>query len=234
MQNDLGHIMVLLVDDQAIVAESVRRALANEPDMDFDYCADPRDAVAAANRVKPMVILQDLVMPQMEGLTLLKEFRANPATRETPIVVLSVKEEAETKSDAFACGANDYLVKLPDEIELRARIRYHARAYLSRLQRDEAFRALRESQQKLLAKNTELAASNQKLEQALAQVHQLQGLLPICCVCKKIRNDGNYWQQLESYLGEHADVTFSHGLCPECMAKELNRLPNRNFPEDAH
>ena len=61
-----------------------------------------------------------------------------------------------------------------------------------------------------------------ELSQALVQIKTLQGLLPICCSCKKIRNDDGYWQQLESYIQEHAGVTFSHGLCPECERKLYN------------
>ena len=148
--------MVLLVDDQAIIGEAVRRALAVEPDIDFHYCAQPDEAVAVAERTQPTVILQDLVMPGTDGLTLVRRYRENPGTRDIPIIVLSTKEEATMKSAAFAAGANDYLVKLPDTIELVARIRYHSRSYLNLLQRDEAYRALRQSQQQLLETNLEL------------------------------------------------------------------------------
>jgi two-component system chemotaxis family response regulator WspR len=148
--------MVLLVDDQAMIGEAVRRALASEPDIDFHYCAMPDEAVAVAERTRPTVILQDLVMPGVDGLTLVHRYRDNPATRDIPIIVLSTKEEAAMKSAAFAAGANDYLVKLPDSIELIARIRYHSRSYLNLLQRDEAYRALRQSQQQLLETNLEL------------------------------------------------------------------------------
>lgn len=148
--------MVLLVDDQAMVGEAVRRALSTESDIDFHYCSQPDEAVAVAQRTKPTVILQDLVMPGVDGLTLVQRYRENPATRDIPIIVLSTKEEAATKGAAFAAGANDYLVKLPDSIELIARIRYHSRSYLNLLQRDEAYRALRQSQQQLLETNLEL------------------------------------------------------------------------------
>src|SRR5438477_12522437 len=79
------HAMVLLVDDQAMVCEAVRRALANQPDIDFHYCADAREAIAVANQIKPTVILQDLVMPGIDGLTLVSQFRSNPATKDIPI-----------------------------------------------------------------------------------------------------------------------------------------------------
>ncbi|ROL74626.1 PleD family two-component system response regulator [Pseudomonas vranovensis] len=145
--------MVLLVDDQAMIGEAVRRGLAHEENIDFHFCADPHQAVTQAVRIKPTVILQDLIMPGLDGLTLVREYRNNPATQDIPIIVLSTKEDPLVKSAAFAAGANDYLVKLPDNIELVARIRYHSRSYLTLLQRDEAYRALRVSQQQLLDTN---------------------------------------------------------------------------------
>jgi len=149
-------IMVMLVDDQAIVAEAVRRALADEEGIDLHYCSSADEAIRAATTMRPTVILQDLVMPGIDGLTLVKAYRASPQLRDVPIIVLSTKEEPAIKSAAFAAGANDYLVKLPDRVELVARIRYHSRSYVNLLQRDEAYRALRESQQQLLEANLEL------------------------------------------------------------------------------
>ena len=146
-------VMVLLVDDQPMIGEAVRRALADDPSIDFHFCADPQQAIALAIQIKPTVILQDLVMPGADGLSLVREYRATPATRDLPIIVLSTKEDPTVKSAAFGAGANDYLVKLPDAIELIARVRYHSRSYLALQQRDEAYRALRESQQQLLETN---------------------------------------------------------------------------------
>jgi signal transduction histidine kinase/HPt (histidine-containing phosphotransfer) domain-containing protein len=158
--------MVLLVDDQVMVAEAIRRSLANQPNVDFHYCIDPNEAIRLAIQIKPTVILQDLVMPGIDGLTLVRNFRSNPATKDIPIIVLSTKEEPTVKGQSFAAGANDYLVKLPDKIELLARIRYHTKAYVNQLQRDDAFRALRESQQQLVDNNTQLISLNQKFEEA--------------------------------------------------------------------
>jgi len=142
-------VTVLLVDDQPIVAEAVRRMLANETDISFHYCADPTKAIEQANLLAPTVILQDLVMPELDGLTLVKFFRVNPRTREVPLIVLSSKEEPVIKAQAFAIGANDYLVKLPDKVELIARIRYHSKGYIAQLERNEAYRKLAESQRTL-------------------------------------------------------------------------------------
>jgi len=150
---DENKAMVLLVDDQAMIGEAVRRGLASETNIDFHFCADPHQAIEQAVRLKPTVILQDLVMPGLDGLTLVRDYRNHPATKDIPIIVLSTKEDPLVKSAAFSAGANDYLVKLPDTIELVARIRYHSRSYQTLLQRDEAYRALRVSQQQLLDTN---------------------------------------------------------------------------------
>jgi two-component system chemotaxis family response regulator WspR len=156
MPPDKNDVMVLLVDDQVMIGEAIRRVLAGQPDMDFHYCGNPAEALIVAGKIKPTVILQDLVMPGVDGLTLVRQYRANPATRDIPVIVLSTKEEPAIKSEAFAAGANDYLVKLPDNIELLARIRYHSKSYLNQVQRDQAYRALRHSQQQLQIKNLEL------------------------------------------------------------------------------
>jgi PleD family two-component response regulator len=213
--------IVLLVDDQAMVGETVRRMLADRPDVDFHYCGNPAEAIGAAERIKPTVILQDLIMPGVDGLTLVRQYRANPGTKNLPIIVLSSKEDATVKSEAFTAGANDYLVKLPDKIELVARIRLHSNAYANQLQRDEAYRALRESQRQLLLSNATLLSLNQKLEDALSRVKQLSGLVPICSYCKRIRTDENYWEQVDRYVMQHSEVQFSHGICPSCYKTVL-------------
>jgi len=163
-----GAIVVFLVDDQAMIGEAVRRALASEKDIAFHYCGKGSEAVALAEKIQPTVILQDLVLPEIDGLTLVARYRANAATRDIPVVVLSSKEDAVVKSEAFAAGVDDYLVKLPDRVELIARVRHHSKGYLARLQRDAAYRALDESQQQLLEMNRAL--------QRLSHVDGLTGL----------------------------------------------------------
>lgn len=122
-------VKLLLIDDQLIVSEAVHRILTEEPDISFHYISDPTQAIQTAMAISPTVILLDLVMPEMDGLMLLRWFRSHLATRDIPIIMLSSKEEPELKAEAFAQGANDYLVKLPDAVEFIARIRYHSKAY---------------------------------------------------------------------------------------------------------
>ncbi len=149
-------ITVLLIDDQVMISEAVRRALSSEEDIEFHYCQDPTKAIKLAAEINATVILQDLVMPEVDGLMMVRYFRVNKATAKIPIIVLSTKEEASIKSEAFTLGANDYMVKLPDKIEMIARIRYHSKAYITQLERDEAFRALEESREKLAEANLAL------------------------------------------------------------------------------
>ena len=161
--SDALAIKVLLVDDQPMVGETVRRMLADESGVEFRFCPDPAAAIDAANDFKPTVILQDLVMPDIDGLQLVRYFRANPATRETPLVVLSSKEEPTVKAKAFALGANDYMVKLPDKLEVVARVRYHSRGYINLLERNEAYRKLDETQREMAAELARAARYVQSL-----------------------------------------------------------------------
>lgn len=137
-------ITVLLIDDQTIIAEAVQQMLSTEIDITLHYCNDPLQALKVAKSCQPTVILQDLVMPQMAGLLLVRVLRSIDApTHQIPLIVLSSKEDPVIKAQAFEYGANDYLVKLPDRVELLARIRYHSRAYTNLLKRQEAEAQLR-------------------------------------------------------------------------------------------
>ncbi|WP_304439306.1 ATP-binding protein [Anabaena sp. 4-3] len=120
---------VILIDDQLIIGEAVCRILSSDSDIAFHYISDSTQALQQAIALSPTVILLDMVMPELDGLMLLRWFRSHPATRDIPIVMLSSKEEPKLKAQAFAEGANDYLIKLPDAVELIARIRYHSKAY---------------------------------------------------------------------------------------------------------
>lgn len=158
-------LIVLLVDDDRMVGKTVTRMLASEKDVTVHFCDDPRQAMELALKITPTVILQDLVMPDIDGLTLVKTYRSEARTRDVPLVVLSAEEDPKTKAEAFALGANDYLIKLPDKLELVARIRYHSSAYIRLLERNEAF--------------TRLQASEQRMAEELAAAAKyVRGLLP--------------------------------------------------------
>ncbi len=153
-----GHhkIKVLLIDDQAMLAKEVRQALIGEEDIEFHFCQDPTRAIQFAAEINATVILQDLIMHRIDGLAMVHQFRANKATSQIPIIVLSTHDEAIFKREAFLLGANDYLIKLPDKIELIARIRYHSQAYINLLEKNEAFLALEKSRAQLAKANRAL------------------------------------------------------------------------------
>lgn len=146
-------ISVLLVDDQLTIAEAIRQMLAGEAGIRLHHCADPTQALAMAADVQPTVILQDLVMPDIDGLTLIRYFRAYPATSDVPIIALSTREEPVVKAEAFRFGVNDYVVKLPDRLELVARIRYLSKGYIALLDSQEAWAAVLASQEQLEIRN---------------------------------------------------------------------------------
>ncbi|MEO5510094.1 MAG: hybrid sensor histidine kinase/response regulator [Longimicrobiales bacterium] len=214
--------MVLLIDDQPMVGELVRRMLAPEVDLELHYCSDPNDAIQLALAIKPSVILQDLVMPGVDGLDMVRAFRASSDTSHIPIIVLSSKEDPAVKSEAFAAGANDYLVKLPDRVELLARLRYHSDAYLTHLQRDDAMRALRSSQHQLLGANTALAETNQKLNQFVGMAaHDLRNPLTVMIgFAKFLMMD----PQAVNFSDRQARFIASMGSNAEFMLRLVNNL----------
>lgn len=161
-----AHLKVLLVDDQALVCEAVRRALGHAPDIEFFYCSKAVAALRTAEDFRPTVILQDLEMPDLDGLALIGQYRANPLTRSIPIIALTAGENTQVKNQVFALGACDYIVKLPDRVELLARIRQHSRAYLDHLALAAARRKQQTTDHDLAAAEARIRALNLKLKEA--------------------------------------------------------------------
>lgn len=143
----------------------------------------------------PSLAILDWMMPVMDGLEVCRRVRQLPKTIIPYIILLTAKHGVEEVVKGMEAGADDYLTKPYHRDELRVRVQVGAR--ITELQ-------------------TKLAERVQELEDALEQVKQLQGILPICGYCKKIRDDQDYWQNLESYIGTHSEATFSHGVCPAC------------------
>ncbi|MEM1395008.1 MAG: response regulator, partial [Cyanobacteria bacterium P01_H01_bin.150] len=156
-------VTVLLIDDQPFISEAIRRIIETETDIVFHYISDSTEAIQNAITLAPTVILLDMVMPEVDGLMLLRWLRSHNITSDIPIIMLSSKEEAKLKAKAFSAGANDYLIKLPDKVELIARIRYHSRAYNN-------LKALNKAA-------TTAQLQTQKLEQTLQELQQTQAQL---------------------------------------------------------
>ncbi len=174
-QEVIHKAVVLLVDDQAMVGEAIRRMLENEDNMEFHFCEDPSKALEMAIELCATIILQDLVMPDVDGMTLLRFYKNHPATANIPVIILSSKEDAEIKSDAFANGANDYLVKLPEPVELIARIRAHTKHYATEMERNMAYEIMRAMQE-------ELAKTNNELEKRNVELQRLSSIDGLTCI----------------------------------------------------
>ena len=157
---------VLVVDDQPIIGEGVRRLLAVVPEARVEVCARATEALAVACALQPAVILQDIHMPDGDGLELVERYRWESALAETSVVVLSAEEQAGTKAEAFARGADDYLVKLPPPQEFIARIVHHADAARAQRERNQAFRALERAERDLARRNALLDQANARLAQS--------------------------------------------------------------------
>jgi DNA-binding response OmpR family regulator len=155
----------------------------------------------------PQLAILDWLMPGMDGIDICRQIRQSPRTRPIYLILLTARRGQEDKVTGLQSGADDYVTKPFNREELRARVQVGIR---------------------VLELQGALAQRVRQLEEALSRVKTLQGLLPICSYCKKIRNDRNYWQQVEGYISDHTEAQFSHGICPECYTRfvqpELDRL----------
>jgi sigma-B regulation protein RsbU (phosphoserine phosphatase) len=157
------------------------------------------DGEAARRRIlqadAPSLVILDWVMPGLDGLEVCRQVRSESPERPLYIILLTARVDIDDVVEGLKAGADDYVQKPFHAQELRARLR---------------------NGERVLALQQSLAARVTELEGALARERQLQGLLPMCAYCKKIRSDQNYWKEVEAYFAEHSGVRFSHGICPLC------------------
>ena len=156
----------------------------------------------------PSIALLDWEMPGMSGPDICRAVRSDPAGGYRYLIVITAREGKEDIAEAMAAGADDFVHKPIGVPEVVARIR---------------------NGQRMLKLERSLAARIADLEQAMETGRQLKRLLPICSYCKSIRDDSDYWQELETYIHDHTGADFTHGVCPACMEKvkreEFGKLP---------
>lgn len=203
--------MNILVAEDDPTTRRVLQAMLGKWGYSVSACADGAEAWQTIQETgAPPLVLLDWMMPRMDGLQVCRELRALPQALPTYIILLTACGREEDIVTGLQAGADDYITKPFARQELRARVQVGVRVV--ELQRN-------------------LAERVRELEEALASVKRLSGLLPICAYCKKIRDDQNYWQQVESYITEHSDARFSHSICPSCYEQfarpELEQLKAR-------
>ncbi|MGH7266304.1 MAG: response regulator transcription factor [Candidatus Rokuibacteriota bacterium] len=189
---------VLVADDEAAIRRLVEATL-QRAGYGVVTAADGAQALALLRGpgAPPLAIL-DWMMPGLTGPEVCRQARLTLATPRPYVILLTSRDRREDIVAGLEAGADDYIAKPFDVEELRARVGVGARMVELQQALSDRVRAL---------------------EDALARVTRLQGLLPICGWCKRIRNDRNYWQQVESYIAEHSGARFTHGICPECREK---------------
>jgi len=144
----------------------------------------------------PEILILDWMMPGKEGVEICRLLRQTPSVRLHYTILLTSRDDKADVVMGLEAGADDYIKKPFDREELRARIRAATR---------------------ILNLQKALGQRVRDLEDALEHIKTLQGILPICSYCKKIRDDRNYWQQLELYISNHSEAEFSHAICPDCF-----------------
>jgi len=193
----------LVADDDRGTVLTLARAL-QRLNIDVVVAADGQTAYDALH-CDPEISLAvlDWMMPGIEGPELCRRIRHDPSRAHMYLLLLTNREEQRDRIAGLQAGADDYVTKPFDPDEFHARVQTGLR---------------------ILTLQERLGARVVELEQALSQVKQLRGLLPICSYCKKIRNDQDYWEQVEHYVSQHTDVRFSHGICPTCYDAAIAAL----------
>jgi len=194
---------ILIAEDEVVTAHILQKLLRS-----WEYeTVMVKDGLAALETLRaanpPELALLDWMMPGKDGPDVCRLLRAENAR--TYIILLTSRTERADVVVGLDAGADDYLVKPFDPEELRARLKAGIR---------------------IIDLQEKLAAHVAELQDALANVRRLNGLLPICSYCKAIRDDSDYWHRVEEYVTEHADVKFSHGICPKCLEKVLDEVDN--------
>ena len=208
-------IRVLLVDDHAVVRAGYRRYLEQvqgEHAEGVQVVAEAGSAgqgYAAYCQSQPDVSVVDLSMPGASGVEVCRAVRAAVPARYVYLIMVTARDREEDVAEALAVGADDFIRKPCGPTELIARVRCGRRTI-----------ELKQS----------LAGRVAELEGLVERIRQLKRLLPICMYCKKVRNDSDYWQEIEAYLHQETGTDFSHGICPDCMPNALRGLDEPALP----
>lgn len=202
---------ILIVDDSPDQQAILRTILgkAGHQDLVSAESAEAAFPLLGMNGQAPSapidLILMDVLMQEMDGVEACRRIKSCAHLRDIPIIMVTAKSDHSDLQAAFAAGAIDFITKPVNSVELLARA--------------SSALALKKEMDCRKAREMELQRSNEELQKALREVKVLRGLIPICASCKKIRNDGGFWQQLEEYIGEHSEAEFSHGICKPCVKK---------------
>ncbi|MEW6267443.1 MAG: response regulator [Thermodesulfobacteriota bacterium] len=200
---DENKVSILAVEDSQFALKFLLRCLAQESSFVVTQAGDGEEALNIIQTKPPDLVITDWSMPKMDGPELCRRVRAMNTEDYIYIILLSSMTSSEDIVIGLSAGADDYVIKPFKQEELMARVKAGVRVVRT---------------QKALTR------SNQELKAALAHIKTLRGLLPICMDCKKIRNDKDYWQEVDHYLTQTMEAEFTHSLCPDCMNKRMAEI----------
>jgi response regulator RpfG family c-di-GMP phosphodiesterase len=201
---------ILIVDDEPTNIEILSETLRTE--YEILVATNGAEALHVASHQMPDLILLDVIMPELDGYEVCVQLKTNPRTKSIPVIFITAMSEETNEEKGLNAGAIDYITKPISPAIVRARVHNHLELKLAAQERE-----------KLIL----------ELQSAMAEIKTLNGLLPICANCKKIRDDAGYWTHVESYIQERSGARFSHGICPECVSKLYPELfdPSKNNTE---
>jgi len=199
-------VKLLIAEDDTVIRRLLQVTLSRSG-FEVVAVANGRQALEVMQKPDaPRLAVLDWMMPEIDGLDVCRRIRANAGVPYVYILVLTAKGRKEDLVEGLDAGADDFLTKPFDPQELRSRLRVG---------------------QRTLDLEAALRTKVSELQEALDRVEQLQGLLPICMHCKKIRDDENRWHRVETYIAKRSAAEFTHALCEECREMHYPRIPSR-------
>ncbi|MCD4650799.1 MAG: response regulator [Candidatus Cloacimonetes bacterium] len=194
-QKTIRNAHIDVVDNDPSIVQLIEELLKEANFTRINGFHSGQDVLKAMGSCKPDIILSDIFMPGMDGYELCRLIKEDKRFSRIPIIMITAAPmfDSEPLRKSFESGAVDFISKPISRIELTARVTSSLRLEFQR----------------------------QELVQALSEVKTLEGLLPICSYCKKIRNDKDYWEEIEAYIQSHSQARFSHGICPDCYNKHI-------------
>lgn len=196
--------MKILVAEDELVSRRLLQTLLAHWGHEVVTCVNGREALAQLQSdAPPSLAILDWLMPEIDGVNVCRQARERQDVERPYIIILTTRGRHEDIVEGLEAGADDYVIKPFNSAELRARIRVGAR---------------------MLELQSGLSSRVQELEAALHRVKQLEGLLPMCSYCKKIRDDHGTWQRVEAYISARTDAQFSHGVCPDCYRQSVEPM----------
>lgn len=203
---------ILIVDDEEINIQVLGSALKSE--YDIDRATNGHEAISRAKLQLPDLILLDVMMPELNGFEVCKILKQDEALAHIPVIFLTAMNSINDEKEGLKAGGIDYLTK-PVNIDL---VRLRVRNHIDLVKSTDIIRSQRDL----------LAEQKAELEASIARIKHLEGIIPICMYCKQIRDTDSSWHQLESYITQHSDAFFSHGICPACYEKEMGNMMDKD------